>query len=162
MSGQRTVSAEFLADDLREIRDLLPPGIDEEEGLAGLLHDALVVYRNDEATWQRVEHKHDAPAEAARLEMKRRETAALLVSMRSRTIRSEMEMYELRDRVRSLQERHAEQRAGAEIRRRSIARLRRRIARVEEQLSGRSTPSVTAPRISALRQALAMLWRRHG
>ena len=163
LSGQRWIEAEFLADDLREIRFLLPSDVSEGEGLVRLLHEAIVTYRNDEAVWQDVEHQHDAASQAMQAEMKRRETSALLVSMRSRTIQSEMEMYELRERVRALQERHTEQRAKANVLQRSIAGFRRRIAAVEDRLA-QDSPIQAAGRLPAttLRQTLAKLWRRHG
>jgi len=70
-NGVRRASTicEFLADDLREIKQLLPPGVAESEGLARLLHEVIAAYRADEAAWQEVAHRHDAAAEAAQVEM---------------------------------------------------------------------------------------------
>lgn len=163
VSGGRSVSVEFLGDDLREIRQLLPPGVAESEGLARLLHEAIATYRRDEVAWQEVEHQHDSAAQAAQAEMKRRETGALLVSMHSRTIRSEMEMFELRERVRTLQERHAEQRERARILQQGAARLRRRIGQAQEALARGATAHPGGKHAgNSFLQALATLWRRNG
>lgn len=162
MSGLRCIETELLAEDLRAIKDFLPSGMDEDAGLAHLSAEAMELHRQDEATWLRVQHQHNEPAEAAQFEMKRRETVALVVSMRSRTIRSEIEMHKLREHVHGLQERHAEQRARAEELQRSVSRLRRRIAQVEDRLSGRSAGSESRRSRSSLRKALALIWRRHG
>lgn len=97
MSGTHPITAEFLAEDLKEIKRLLPPDTSADEGLAQVLREALTVYRRDEAAWQAVEHQHNAAGEGAQVELKRRETSGLLVSMRSRTIRSEMEMFLVHD-----------------------------------------------------------------
>jgi len=150
------VRVEFLEDDFREIAAL-----QAEQPVEALLGTVIDQYRQDEVLWGEVEHRHDGEAEAARLELKRRETGALLVSMRSRTVRSEMEMQELRERVLVLQDRHLEQRQRADALRRSIDRLRRRIARLEALLRGAEHPGQLA-RPASIRQALAHLWRRDG
>jgi hypothetical protein len=163
MVSGRAVSAEFLADDLREIRRLLAQGTVEPEGPARLLHDVIATYRRDEAAWQEVEHQHDAASEATQVELKRRETGALLVSMRARTIRSEIEMHELRERVRALQERHTEQRERARTLQEGAARLRRRIGQVQEALARGAAANPNGKRTgNSVRQVLAGFWRRNG
>jgi len=136
VGSRRPIDVQFLADDLQEIRALLPAEMPEEEGLIRLLCTGMALYRSDESAWRHWESRQGAEAEAARTELKRRETTALLVSMRSRTILSEMEMAALREQVRELERRHADQRAEADLLQRSIARLRRRIVQVEAQLTG--------------------------
>lgn len=152
---------EFLEDDLREIEVLLPGGVPLDQGPEQLLRMTMDQYRQDEALWRSLEHRHDGEAEGVKVELKRRETDALLVSLRSRTIRSEMEMHELQERVLALQERHREQRQRAEVLRRSIASLRRRGARLEDMLRSPG-PSDQAVRPSTLRQVLAQWWKRDG
>ncbi|MDQ7844128.1 MAG: hypothetical protein QN141_00010 [Armatimonadota bacterium] len=159
MAGARRIDVQFLADDLREIAALLPEGM-SQEGLARLLGQALTLFRRDEAAWQHLESRDGPRAEAERTELKRRETTALLVSMRSRTILSEMEMYELRERVRELGRRHAEQRAEADRLRQSIARLHRRIAQVEALLAAAAPSSNRDGARSPERGPLTGWWRK--
>lgn len=160
MSGERVIEVEFLADDLREIRALMADLGDKEHGPEEVLHRSIAQFRRDEASWQELEHRHDLTAEAAKTELKRRETSALLVSMRSRTIRSEMQMHELHERVLVLQGQHLEQRQLARALRQSITHVRRRIAKVEDLL-GHSADMPAAPESSTLREVLAQLWKRH-
>lgn len=161
MFGERTVQVEFLEDDLREIRALLPEGVPLDQSVEELLRVTMAQYREDEARWRSLEHRHDGEAESAKLELKRRETDGLLVSMRSRTVRSEMAMHELRERVLALQERHLEQRQRGEVLRQSIAALRRRTAQLEGVLRGAARPD-QAIRSSSVRRALAQWWKRGG
>ncbi|HXF81798.1 MAG TPA: hypothetical protein VNN19_03480 [bacterium] len=159
MSDHRLIATELLADDLRDVGPLLPAGADDEDRTAQLLARAIEAFRRDETAWEAVAHRCDPEAEAMKTELKRRETMALLVSMRARTIRSEMEMHALGERVRELQAQHAAQRARAEARQASLRRLRRRIAAVESALAGPGGP-VEAPVRSA--SFLGRLWRRRG
>jgi hypothetical protein len=162
MSDTHSVTAEFIAEDLKEIQRLLPPNTPEDEGLAHVLREALSIYRRDEAAWQTIEHLHDTTGSAAQVELKRREASGLLVSMRSRTIRSEMGMYELREQVRTLQERHTLQRARARVIQQSLTRLRRRIQQAEDRLSqAGGVPSTDGRPASRLQTRLAALWKRH-
>lgn len=161
VSGERVIEVEFLTDDLREIRALMADPADEEDGFEQILHHSIAQFRQDEASWQELEHRHDLAAESVKMELKRRETSALLVSMRSRTIRSEMQMHELRERVLVLQGKHLEQRQRAEALRQSIARLRRRIARVDELL-GRGAGTRSTSERPTLREVLSQLWKRDG
>jgi septal ring factor EnvC (AmiA/AmiB activator) len=159
MTDQRTIVTELLAADLREVEDLLPPGADDTDRTAQLLARTIEAFRRDETTWDAVAHRHDPETDAIKTELKRRETTALLVSMRARTIRSEIAMHALGERVRALQARHAEQRARAEALQASLRRLRRRIAAVESALAAPRGPVATPVPSASL---LGRLWRRRG
>ncbi|MDR7536996.1 MAG: hypothetical protein QN183_11620 [Armatimonadota bacterium] len=161
MPGPCWVDVTFLEDDLCEITALLPAGLAEQEGLERVLSEAMTLYRNDEVAWRRLQSQHDAEAEAARTELKRREAAALLVSMRARTVQSEVEMYELRERVRELQERHAGQRARAEVLQRSVVKLRRRVAQLEARLANASPRPGSSRSRPSLLEKFTDLWRKH-
>ena len=127
------IEVEFLEDDLREISAMMPDSGKPEQGaLSKLVMSGLVNFQQDVASWRDVQNRDDS--EPFRQELKRRETLALLISMRSRTIRSEIRMNELGSRVRDLESRHADKRQQSELVRRSISRLRTRIAQIEESL----------------------------
>lgn len=152
------VTVELLADDLREVRALLPSHGDDPDALGRLLEEALRIYRSDEVRWASLERRHDAGGAEA-LELKRRETVALLVSMRAWTVCSEMVMDELQRRVRSLEDRHVGLRERADELQRSVARLRRRIAFLEDRLTDRAA---VAPPASLRRRLLARIRNPHG
>jgi hypothetical protein len=130
MTAERVIEVEFLADDLREIRGVMSHSEQpEQDALSQLLTSGLESFQRDEASWRDVQNRDDS--EPFKQELKRRETLALLISMRSRTIRSEIRMNELGSRVRDLERLHADKRQQSELLRRSISRLRTRIAVIE-------------------------------
>ncbi len=135
MEAKRVIGVEFLQEDLREIRvimaDFEQP---ERDALPRLLTIGFDNFQRDEASWRNLQDRDDPAAESAKQELKRRETLALLISMRSRTIRSEIRMNELGGRVRDLESLHADKRQRATLLHRSISQLRMRIARIEESL----------------------------
>jgi hypothetical protein len=109
MTAERVIEVEFLEDDLREIRAMMADsGQPEHDGLPKLLMSGLESFQRDEASWADVQNRDDSGPFTQ--ELKRRETLALLISMRSRTIRTEMRMNELGTRVRDLESRHADKR----------------------------------------------------
>jgi hypothetical protein len=133
MTAEREIEVEFLEDDLREIRAVMAnSGQPEQDELSKLLTSGLESFQRDEASWRDVQNRDDS--EPFKHELKRRETLALLISMRSRTIRTEMRMNELGIRVRDLESQHADKRQQSGLLRRSISRLRMRIAQIEESL----------------------------
>jgi len=145
------IEVEFLQDDLREIRAVMAEsGQPEQDALSQLLRSGLESFQRDEVSWRDVQNRDDA--EPFKRELKRRETLALLISMRSRTIRSEIRMNELGRLVRDLGRQHADKRQQSELLRRSISRLRTRIAGIEESLKkGASLPeSKTYPLMARL------------
>jgi hypothetical protein len=97
------VEVELLSDDWALIRQVLEAqGRDVDSGLPWLLEQGLEQFTRDEATWRSLEGRSDPDAEARRQELKRRETQALLVSMRARTVASEKLMHELSEKVHRL------------------------------------------------------------
>lgn len=97
------IEVDLLSDDWALIRQALEAqGRDVDSGLPWLLEQGLEQFTRDEATWRSLEGRSDPDVEARRQELKRRETQALLVSMRARTIASERLMHELSEKVRAL------------------------------------------------------------
>ncbi len=92
----------------------------------------------------------DPEAEAPRQELKRRETEALLVSMRARTIAAEMRMHALGERVHAL---------GAELtaHRQDMRALRGENAALEARLQVRDTDGTRAPAGAERRSVLTWL-----
>jgi hypothetical protein len=133
------IEVQVLEDDLREIRALAGPG-PEERTLAALVVRGLERFQVDEATWQTLQGRDNPAALEAQSELKRRETIALLISMRARTIASELRMNVLGRRVQELERRHAERLGASTQLRRDIESLERRIARLEAALRGGEAP----------------------
>ncbi len=127
----RVVKAEFLRDDLREIRALLPastgPGTD---AVLDLLAGALDHFEQDDEARHHLVHRHDLEAEALKRDIARKQASALATAWRTRTIRQEMLVHELRERIQMLQDRHHEQRDQADLLRRSVEQLRSQITQL--------------------------------
>lgn len=162
MPEERIVELELLQADLQEIRShMAARGQPEEAALAELLMEGLDQFQRDEALWKELQGQQDAAAESTTQELKRRETLALLISMRSRTVRSEMEMHELGTHVQMLEASHSLKRDRAERLRQTIARLRRRIATLEEAM-GTSTQLRARVGVSLRTRLFRLLCRRRG
>ncbi len=160
MPEERVIEVEFLDEDLQSIRRLFDTEQAEENDLLDVFSAGLEQFRHDEELWGELRDRADPAAEAEKQELKRRETLAHLISMRSRTIRSEIQMHDLDSRVRLLETTHADMTQRAQLLRRSIARLRGRIARLEQILGRGASPPETRP--SSLRTRLIRLFtRRH-
>ncbi len=151
MIAERVIEVEFLQDDLRQIRAVMADsGQPEQNALSRLLISGLESFQQDEASWRDLQDRDDPSSESAKRELKRRETLALLISMRSRTVRSEIRMDELGGQVRDLETLHDNKRQQAQLLRRSISQLGRRMARIDELLKEgaplpeRRTPSLMA------------------
>jgi len=151
---ERTFEVEFLEEDLEEIRALMDEW--SEGALAALVVESLSQFERDEASWKALETTSNLDTDFTGQELMRRETLALLISMRSRTVRTEMRMHELGIKVQALEARHAEKCREAETLHQATARLRRRRARIEEALRG-VTPR---PRASSPRSWLARFFTR--
>ncbi|MDR7470290.1 MAG: hypothetical protein QN201_09145 [Armatimonadota bacterium] len=96
------IEVELLEEDWAAIRRALEAqGRDPEADLPWLLALGLERYGRDEAEWEASGEAKDAATPRAQ-ELRRRETAALLVSMRARTIAAEMRMHALSERVHAL------------------------------------------------------------
>lgn len=96
------IEVQLLEDDWAAIRRALEvQGRDPEADLPWLLALGLERYRRDEAEWEASGEAKDAATPRAQ-ELRRRETAALLVSMRARTIVAEMRMHALSEQVHAL------------------------------------------------------------
>jgi uncharacterized sporulation protein YeaH/YhbH (DUF444 family) len=124
---------QLLEDDLAAIRSLAGPGPDDL-ALGDLLMRGLERFQADEAAWQALAAREDAASQSAQNELKRRETVALLISMRARTTVSEMRMDALGRWVSELERQHAERLAESTQLRHAIAALNRRIACLEAAL----------------------------
>lgn len=150
MPADHVIEVEFLEDDLREIHALFDAAHPERDWMSALLPIGLERFQRDEALRETLRDLGDPAAESAKQELKRRETLALLISMRSRTIRNEIRTDELTARVHTLLAAYADRRQRADEVRRSIARLRRRVARLEEALEREaSRPQTRAPSLAA-------------
>ena len=134
MTGEDAVlEVQLLEDDLRAIRALAGPGPDDV-ALGDVLMRGLECFQADETAWQALAAGADAASQAGQNELKRRETVALLISMRARTTVSEMRMDALGRWVAELESRHAERFAESTRLRHAIELLNRRIARLEVAL----------------------------
>ena len=162
MPDERIIEVEFLQDDLQEIRAHMTAGGQPEEVTPPrLLIDGLDQFQRDETLWKDLQDRQDSAAESIKQELKRRETLALLISMRSRTIRSEMEMHELGSQVQMLEASHADKRARGERLRQSIARIRHRIAMLEAKVEN-STQLLPSEASSLRTRLIRLLSRRRG
>jgi hypothetical protein len=157
--GDEALEVQLLEDDLRRIQALAGPGSDDL-ALAGLVARGLERFQCDEAAWRALAGRNDPAAPAERDELKRRETVAFLISMRARTIVSEMRMEALGRRAQVLERRHAERLRESAQMRRAIETLGRRIARLEAALRG--GPPAPAHRPSLAARVARFLGRRHG
>lgn len=133
--GNPTIEVQVLEDDLRKIRALAGPPADDL-ALAALAVRGLERFRDDEAAWQARAGRDHPSAVVEQNELKRRETVALLISMRARTTVSEVRMEALGRQVQELERRHAERLQESAQLRRAIDMLSRRIARLEAALGG--------------------------
>ncbi|MDR7521214.1 MAG: hypothetical protein QN168_02000 [Armatimonadota bacterium] len=98
-----SIEVELLAEDWATIRRALDAaGREPDDGLPWLLEQGLDRFLRDEAAWKALEGHPGQEAEVERQELKRRETQALLVSMRARTIAAEKIVHELGETVRAL------------------------------------------------------------
>lgn len=98
-----TIDVELLSDDWAVIRRALEmAGREVDAGLPWLLEQGIDLFAQDEASWRALEGESGLDAQRRREELKRRETEALLVSLRARTIASEKLMHELSERVHAL------------------------------------------------------------
>ncbi|MBI4277992.1 MAG: hypothetical protein HY660_06010 [Armatimonadetes bacterium] len=86
----RTVHVELLEDDVQEMEALLAArGRSGGEGFGWLLVRGTDLFSADQRDWDGLSERSDAEAEARKLDLKRRETRALVVNMRLRTWRTE-------------------------------------------------------------------------
>lgn len=128
MDVSLVVETKLLAEDSTAIRDALwAIGRDSKADLGWLLEQGLDGFVLDEAEWNALEARSDDAAQARKQELKRRETQALLVSMRASTIAAETLMHDLGERVHEL---------GAEMKahQRKMWPLRRENADLEARL----------------------------
>ncbi|MDR7484542.1 MAG: hypothetical protein QN187_04355 [Armatimonadota bacterium] len=103
MAVPEGIEVELLAEDWAMIRRALDAaGREPEDGLPWLVEQGLDRFLRDEAAWKALEGRPGPEAEVERQELKRRETQALLVSMRARTIAAEKVVHELGETVRAL------------------------------------------------------------
>ncbi len=159
--GNRVIDVEFVQDDLRTIRAPMDTTDPDEAALSALVLTGLARFEQDEASWQDLHDRDDPAAAAAKDELKRRETAALLMSMRSRTIRSEMHVHDLASQVQALETSHADSSRRARSLRRVIAHLRRRAAGLETARARTTAPGRMHPPSIAAR-LIRLVTRRHG
>jgi hypothetical protein len=103
MEGELRVEVDLLAEDAEAMRQALTAaGRHPEADLPWLLEYGLSQYASDEASWQHLEDEGAPDDDVRRRELKRRETEALLVSMRANTIAAEKVMHDLGETVRAL------------------------------------------------------------
>jgi hypothetical protein len=147
MSREQTVEIELLEDDLDPI--LRAAGVargQASQALGDLLADGLAHYLRDEAEWGALSGAGRSGEHDIRLmELKRRESRALTVSMRARTIASEIRMEALLTHVRGLQEQHAALRQRMNDLRRTVGQLRRDCDRLRASLSAAGAPPIAPP-----------------
>jgi hypothetical protein len=135
------IEVELLEDDWSTIRRALEShGRDPEADLPWLLELGLERYRRDEEEWEASGEAKGAATPRAQ-ELRRRETAALVVSMRARTIVAEMRMHELSERAHALGNALRENRQRMRSLREENALLQARIDRLNSSPSSSSTAS---------------------
>jgi hypothetical protein len=102
MEGELRVEVDLLAEDAEAMRQALTHAGRHPEDLAWLLEYGLTRYASDEAAWQHLEDEGAPDDDVRRRELKRRETQALLVSMKANTVAAERAMHDLGETVRAL------------------------------------------------------------
>lgn len=169
MTPPRTVEVELLAYDARDVvRAAGGEGAELPHRLGALLGEGLEQYIRDEAEWSTLAAivggagGSVGESGARRLQiLRRREAEALVVSMRARTIASEVEVQRLSARVAALEEENAHFKARMLQLRAEIPRLQRRRDQLHSVLEGqapeRAHPCSLAARLAA---RLQRLWRR--
>jgi len=124
------VEVELLAEDWAAIgRALASAGRHAYDDVPWLLEVGLDRFAGDEAEWDRLVAEHVPDTDPRRQELKRRETEALAVSMRPRTISAEMQVHALSQRVNTLADE-------LEAHKRAMRALREENAGLEERLRG--------------------------
>lgn len=169
MTPPRTVEVELLAYDARDIVHAAGgEGAGLPHRLGALLGEGLEQYIRDEAEWSTLAAVVGGAGTAVggprapRLQiLRRREAEALVVSMRARTIASEVEVQRLSARVEALEEANAHFKARMLQLRAEVRRLQRRRDQLRSLLERRA-PEQAPPRPLAARLAtrLRRLWRR--
>ncbi len=134
-AAEREIEVGLLEDDWAAIRRALEgQGRDPEADLPWLLALGLERYRRDEAEWEASGDAKEAATPRAQ-ELRRRETVALVVSMRARTIAAEMRMHDLSERVHALGNALRENRQRMRELREENALLQARIDRLQPSQS---------------------------
>lgn len=164
MEFPEVVEVDLLTEDWAQIqRALRAAGRVPEDDLPWLLEHGLGRFMRDETEWKALEGRAGPEAEALRQELQRRETQALLVSIRAQTIAAEMVMHDLGESVHAL---------GADLKknRQAMRALREESAALQTRLQGLDGSDAAAAhpargRGAALRDWLRFLWegvRPHG
>jgi hypothetical protein len=149
MGERPAVEIELLEDDAGTVLRAAGAREPTADRLADLLSDGLAHYLRDEAEWDVLSRDGPPGVHGVRLgELKRRETEALTVSMRARTIASEIRMEALRVRVKRLQQQRAALGHQMNTLRSAASELRRHRGRLAALLEpadpgGRESPART-------------------
>ncbi|MDR7417645.1 MAG: hypothetical protein QN178_01890 [Armatimonadota bacterium] len=150
MSHIGAVEVEVLTEDADAMRRALAAaGRDPRANVPWLLARGLEQYVADEAAWQALEGQEGPEVEVKRQELKRRETEALLVSMRAETIAAERVMHDLGMKVHALGAQLYANRREMWPLRDEAASLEARLKRLTEPATGSASPSATGQGVLA-------------
>jgi hypothetical protein len=150
MEDALTVEVDLLAEDAAAIRRaLVGASRDLQADLSSLLEQGLTQYAADESAWHDLEDQVGPEAEAKRQDLKRRETQALLVSMRAHTIAAEKVMRALGETVHTLgAQLHANRREMWPMRQEATS-LEARLKELTAPNDGSAPPSKNGGRVLA-------------